>query len=82
MIREDLLKILVCPESHQPLRELTTKELEDLNLKIEQGRVTNRAGQALTDKLDGALLRQDGHFAYPIRNQLPVMLIAEGIPME
>ena len=82
MIREDLLRILVCPESHQPLRELTTKELEDLNRRIEQGGVTNRAGQELTEKLDGALLRQDGRFAYPVRQHLPVMLIPEAIAME
>lgn len=82
MIRKDLLEILVCPESHQPVRELNAEELEALNRRIEQGGVVNRAGRDVAEKLEGALLREDGRYAYPVLQDLPVMLIDEAIVME
>jgi uncharacterized protein YbaR (Trm112 family) len=82
MIRKDLLEILVCPESHQSLREMNAEEVAALNRRIEGGDVKNRGGQVVKGALQGALLRQDGRFAYPVLNDLPIMLIDEAIPME
>ena len=36
----------------------------------------------VADKLDGGLLRADKKILYPIREDIPVMLIEEGIPLE
>lgn len=82
MIRKDLLDILVCPESHQSLREMSAEEVAALNRRIEGGEVKNRGGQVVKEVLQGALLRQDGRYAYPVLNHLPIMLIDEAIPME
>jgi len=42
----------------------------------------NRGGQTLSKQLDGALLRADGRIAYPIVDEIPVLLIDEGIPLD
>jgi len=36
----------------------------------------------VSEKLDGGLIRADRKILYPIREDIPVMLIEEGIPIE
>ena len=48
---------------------------------IAAGALTNRAGQPVKEKMDGGLVRADGRFLYPIRHNIPVMLVDEGIPL-
>lgn len=79
MIDPELLKILCCPETHQELRLAEPAVIEKLNGQIAAGTLSNRAGQPVKEKIDGGLLRADGKLLYPIRRNLPVMLVDEGI---
>ena len=81
MIDAELLKILCCPETHQPLREADAATLAGLNQQIAAGSLRNRASQPVQEKIDGGLVRADGKFIYPIRRSLPVMLVDEAIPL-
>lgn len=81
LIDPELLKILCCPETHQPVSEADAPLVADLNNRIANGSVKNRAGKSLSDKLEGGLLRQDRRLIYPIRNRIPIMLIEEAIPL-
>lgn len=81
LIDPELLKILCCPETHQPLSEAEAALVADLNNRIVSGSLNNRGGKAVSDKLDGGLLRQDRQVIYPIRNRIPIMLIEEAIPL-
>jgi uncharacterized protein YbaR (Trm112 family) len=81
LIDSELLKILCCPETHQPVSEADTALLADLNQRIASGSVKNRNGKAVQERLDGGLLRQDRQLLYPIRNRIPIMLIEEAIPL-
>src|SRR5580692_2478930 len=81
MITPDLLKILCCPETHQDLRVAEAAVVEKLNREIAAGSLRNRVGQQVTDKIDGGLIRGDGKFLYPIRQDIPVMLADEAIPL-
>ncbi len=81
-IDKDLLAILCCPESKQDVCLVTSAELAALNEKVAEGNVKNIAGATVIEKLDGGLLRADKKILYPIREDIPVMLIEEGIPME
>jgi uncharacterized protein len=82
MIKADLLKIICCPETHQPIAPADPELIEQLNRKAAAGQLRNRRGDAVLDKMDTGLLREDGKFLYPIRNGIPIMLMDEAIPLE
>jgi len=82
MIEPDLLKILCCPETHQEVRLAEAAVIDKVNGQIAAGRLKNRAGQPVPEKMDGGLIRADGRYLYPIRRDIPVMLVDEGIPLE
>ena len=81
MIDAELLKILSCPETHQELRLAEPAVIERLNQQSAAGTLKNRSGAVVSEKLDGGLVRADGRFLYPIRQQIPIMLIDEAIPL-
>ena len=81
MIDADLLKILCCPETHQDVQLAEAAVVDKLNGQIAAGVLKNRAGQPVQEKLEGGLIRADGKFLYPIRRNIPVMLVDEGIPL-
>ena len=56
--------------------------IEGLNARIEGGELKNKAGQVVSEKIDGGLVRVDRKILYPIRDSIPVMLIEEGVPIE
>ena len=82
MIDADLLKILCCPETHQPLTLAEGTLLQRLNDQIASATLLNRAGKPVTRPCDGGLLRKDGRFVYPICGGIPILLIDEAIPVQ
>jgi len=82
VIDKNLLDILVCPENHTPLQLADDQLVAKLNEAIAVGDVSNRSGEAVTEPIDGGLVREDGTLLYPIREGIPVMLIDEAIPLE
>lgn len=76
-----LLEILACPETHQSLRMAKADELAKLNEAIAAGTQKNVGGEAVTDRVEAGLVREDGTILYPIRDAIPVMLIDEGLPL-
>lgn len=82
MISPELVKILCCPETHQPVRLADPAQVTELNTKIAAGNLHNRTGKAVSEKIDAALIRQDGQYAYVIRNKIPVMLIDEAVKLQ
>lgn len=81
MLDADLLKILRCPETRQPLALADAALLGRLNAQIESGKLNNRGGQPVSRKCDGGLVRQDGQFVYPVCQDIPILLINEAIPL-
>jgi len=79
VIDKDLLKILACPETHQALSEAPESLLAQLNERIAGGGVTNVGGEVVTEVLAAGLVREDGAIVYPVRDEIPVLLIGEGI---
>lgn len=78
-IEKELLNILVCPETKEPVAMAGDDVLERLNAAVETGRATNRGGESVTDRVEEGLLREDGRILYPIREGIPIMLIDESI---
>ena len=82
MISTELLKILVCPENQSSLNVASGELLARLNRAIASGQLNNRAGQKLERPLGGGLLRQDERVLYPIIDEIPMLLVDEGIPLD
>jgi uncharacterized protein YbaR (Trm112 family) len=81
MIDSELMKILCCPETRQGLRPAERAVVEKLNQQIGAGQLRNRAGATVKEALEGGLVRADGKYVYPVRGNLPIMLVDEAIEL-
>jgi len=80
-ISRELLEILVCPETKQPVKPAPPELLERLNAEIRAGRLRNRGGDAVAKEIGDALVREDGRALYVVDDGIPVMLIEESIEL-
>lgn len=82
MVDPELLDMLCCPETKEDVALADASLVEKLNRLVESGQLKNRGGEAVKEKLDAGLLRADGKVLYPIREDIPIMLIDEAILLE
>ncbi len=83
MIDKELLDIIVCPETKQDLVLAEPGLIERINQLIENGELRNRSKQKVEEKIDGGLIRkEDRKYLYPIRDDIPILLIDESISMD
>lgn len=82
MIDTELLNILVCPEDKTPVALVDEAVIARTNEAIRNGTLKNRAGETIEEEIDGGLLREDSAYMYPIRDDIPIMLIDEAIPYD
>jgi uncharacterized protein len=81
VIDKDLLAILACPETHQPLAEAGAEMLKRVNERISAGKAKTVGGSDVKQALAAGLVRQDGKIIYPVRDDIPVLLVDEGIAL-
>ena len=81
MLDPEFVKILVCPDNRTPVRVASDQEVTILNQKIEEGILQNIGGRKVKDKLDGGLIRVAGDRLYPVRKNIPIMLVEEAIQL-
>ena len=81
MIDPELLKIMCCPETHQTIELADASLVAKLNEGINAGQLKSRGGHVIKERIDGGLIRADKKFLYPIRQDIPIMLIDEAIPL-
>jgi uncharacterized protein YbaR (Trm112 family) len=79
MIDASLVAMLVCPETHQPVHVADQATVEKVNAAIAAGTLKNRDGEAVSRAIEGGLVREDGAYLYPLRDDLLHMLIGEAI---
>ena len=80
-IDDQLLDILCCPETRQPVARAEASVLQPLNAAIEAGRLRNRGGDKVEDAIEEGLLREDGRVLYIVDDSIPIMLIGESIEL-
>jgi len=80
-ISSELLEILVCPETKQPVALASADVLARLNAEVDAGRLRNRGGDTVKSRIAEGLVREDGKILYPIDDDIPVMLIEESIEL-
>lgn len=78
----DFLASLVCPDNREPLKLADPGLVDRVNGAIKGGRLQNRAGQAVSTPLEAGLVRADGAVLYPIWDDIPNLLVDEGIEVE
>jgi len=81
-IDKELLAILCCPETKLDVSLADEALIEKLNDAVRRGVLKNKVQKLVTELLDGGLIRADRKILYPIREDIPVMLIEEGIPLD
>jgi uncharacterized protein YbaR (Trm112 family) len=69
----EYLSILMCPKTKGALRLASEQEVAQVNEKIQ-------ASGAQTEPLQAGLVCDSGGLMYPIRDGIPVLLVAEAIP--
>ena len=82
MIDKDLLAILCCPETKQPVTVAHSHLVDKLNEMAALGGLMNKGKKPVSEQMDGGLIRVDQTILYPIREGIPVLLIEEGIPLD
>jgi uncharacterized protein YbaR (Trm112 family) len=80
-VSSELLEILVCPETKQPISVASDTVLATLNEKIDAKSLRNRGGEPVTSPITEGLIREDGKILYPVDDGIPVMLIEESIEL-
>ena len=81
-VDKDLLAILCCPETKLDVSLADDALINKLNEAISRGLLKNTAQKPVAELLDGGWIRSDRQILYPIREDIPVMLIEEGIPLD
>jgi uncharacterized protein YbaR (Trm112 family) len=81
-VDKDLLAILCCPETKLDVSLADDALITKLNDAVSRGVLKNKAQKLVTELIDGGLVRADRKILYPIREDIPVMLIEEGIPLD
>lgn len=79
MIDQELLSILCCPETHQPVKVADAALLDRLNRRVVSGELQNRGGKVVREKIEAGLVREDRQVLYPVCNDIPIMLVEESI---
>lgn len=82
MVDSELLQILVCPDTKEPVSLADADLLGRVNEAINAGKLRTQAGEIVTDAVEEGLIREDGRILYPVREGIPIMLIDEGISTE
>lgn len=79
---KELLSILCCPETKLDVSLADQVLIDRINEAVGRGTVKNKGKKPVTELLDGGLVRADRKILYPIREDIPVMLIEEAIPLD
>ena len=83
MIDEALLSILACPETKKDLELADEKTVDQINERIARGELLNRTKKRVEKTIDGGLFRVgDRSCLYPIRDNIPILLVDELILLE
>ena len=82
MVNPELLEILVCPETKQTLTVADAEVLDRVNQAVEGKSLVNQGGDRVKGRIEEGLVREDGKVLYPVKDDIPVMLLDEAIRLD
>jgi uncharacterized protein YbaR (Trm112 family) len=69
-----LLDIVCCPVTYAPLQMTPEATLLRLNARIADGKLRHSDDTPVTEPIEQALMTADGRLAYPIRDDIPLLI--------
>ncbi len=78
-MNKTLLDILCCPVTHSRLHAMPAAALAALNRAIDAGGAKRLDGRNLSTPWQAALVTEDGSRAYPVRDEIPILLEHEAV---
>jgi len=81
MIAHDVLALLRCPESRQPLAAAAPELIARLETRRAAGELRDRSGNAWSEKVAEGLVREDGALFFPVRDGIPVLIAGEALDL-
>lgn len=83
MISEELLNVIACPETKEDLVIADSDLVGKINSLIEKEQLVSRNKQKVTEIIDAGLIQKETQeYLYPIRNDIPILLMDESIPLQ
>ena len=79
---DDVLDLLRCPDNRMQLVRGEDRLVAHFNQQIAAGRLRNRRGEPLSKPIDGLLVREDRRLAYPIIEDMPILLVDEAVELD
>lgn len=73
-IDPELLAIIRCPISGEPLREADAATVQQLNARIAAGKVEDRGQRTVDQPVAGLLVSESSGWMYPIRETIPTLI--------
>ena len=63
------------------LRKPVSEIVARLNELVELGTLVDRSGEPVSEKIEGGLICRDGKYLYPVRENIPILLIERFHPV-
>lgn len=81
-IDDELLNLLVCPETRDKLSLADDALVAKVNTAIQKGTLKSRSGTPIKTRIDAGLVRPDGNVLYAIIDNIPNLLIDDAITLD
>jgi uncharacterized protein YbaR (Trm112 family) len=81
VLTNEVLELLRCPETRMRLSRGEVELVAQFNREIAAGRLRNRRGVALVKPINAILVREDGRLAYPVIDDIPILLADEAVEL-
>jgi uncharacterized protein YbaR (Trm112 family) len=81
LLNDEVLELLRCPENRMRLSRGEAELVARVNQEIAAGRLQNRRGVVLVKRIDSLLVREDGRLAYPVIDDIPILLADEAVEL-
>ena len=79
---QEFLEMLCCPQTKTPVELLPAADLAKWNEAIQAGKIKHVDGSAVKKPLTEALITRDSRTIYRVDDDIPIMLIEQGIPVD
>ena len=78
-MNREIIEILVCPATHQPLKMASKNDMAKIQKKYQESGLMRVDQKPVEEMPDSLLIRKDKQVAYLVIDQIPNLMVNEGI---